>query len=215
MTGVRISRGHADVALSDRERDVMRAHFAAHRWLRLPQVLSPELLHDAQRRLASAEFIRTVHSAVDPPSVDLSMAPNALSALLELLFNDPALWRLLEDVTRCARIARFGGFVYRLDPTAGLHHNWHDDMRDDRLLAMSVNLGHESFEGGTLLLRDERTGEVIGSVANTGIGDAVIFQIAPGLRHRVLPVTRGVRTAFAGWFCGGESYGARLRRAGA
>jgi hypothetical protein len=212
---VQLSRSAIVARLSDEERAALRKQFAAQRSLRLPGLLSPELLGDVQRRLATAEFVRTVHAGVHPPSVDLSMVPNELAGLLELVCNDPALWRVLEELTGSPKITRFGGFVYRLDPDAGLHHNWHDDVLDDRLLAMSVNLGDDPYEGGELLLRDEATGTIVGSATNVVAGDAVVFQIAPGLRHRVLPVTRGTKTAFAGWFCGGESYGERLRRAGA
>jgi hypothetical protein len=211
MALLQVSRAGAAVFMSDAERERMHEQFAANRWVRLAGLLSADLLADVQRRLASAEFVRTVHPGVSPPSIDLAMVPNAAAALLELVFNDPSLWRALEAITGCGRIARFGGFVYRLEPGAGLHHNWHDDAIDGRLLAMSVNLG-DRYEGGELRLRDEATGDVVGSAVNVGAGDAVVFPIARGLKHRVEPVRSGVKTAFAGWFCGGETYPARLRR---
>ena len=37
--------------------------------------------------------------------------------------------------------------------------------------------------------------------ANSGLGNAVMFQISPALRHRVSAVTGShARTAYAGWF---------------
>lgn len=35
---------------------------------------------------------------------------------------------------------------------------------------------------------------------NTGPGDAALFRIDPALQHRATAVTRGTKTAFAGWF---------------
>lgn len=60
---------------------------------------------------------------VTPPSIDLGMIPNTLAPLLELAFNDPSIFRVIEQITRCPPIARFGGFVYRLSPLHGHRHH--------------------------------------------------------------------------------------------
>lgn len=179
--------------------------------MRLTSLLDSGFLLDVQERVAHAAFTERVHEGVVPPSIDLCMEPDSTCALLELVFNDPGVWDAVERISGCAPISRFVGFVYRLTPRSGHHHNWHDDLVDDRLVGMSVNLGPEPYEGGILQFRNRTTGTVLGDVSNTVAGDALLFRLHASLQHRASPVTRGVKTAFAGWFCAGDSYAARLR----
>lgn len=189
----------------------LRGHFAARHWVRLPGVLDPDLLADVQARVAKAEFVERVHRGVSPPSVDLCMVPDAAVALLELAFNDPAVARAVETITGCGPIARFGGFIYRLSPRHGHQHHWHNDLVERRLVAMSINLGPGTYDGGLLEFRDRASERVLDRVANTGPGDALLFRIDQALQHRATPVTSGLKTAFAGWFYGDQPYPARLR----
>ena len=128
------------------------------------------------------------------------MEPNATSAMLELLCNDPAVCSAVEAMTGCAPLTRFNGFVYRLTPGTGHHHNWHNDMVQHRRVAMSINLEPEPYQGGLLQIRVRDTERVIEEVENVGAGDAVLFRIDAAMQHRAMPVTAGVKTAFAGWF---------------
>jgi len=196
--------------LDEAEIAPLRQSFETSHWVRLPGVLDPALLADIQARVARAEFVERVHHGVHPPSVDLSMVPDAASALLELAFNDPAVLRAVEAIAGCGPIARFGGFIYRLSPASHHHHNWHNDLVEDRLVAMSVNLGPAAYEGGLLEFRDRASETVLGRVSNTGPGDALLFRIDATLQHRATPVTAGLKTAFAGWYHGGASYRDRL-----
>ena len=139
------------------------------------------------------------------------MVPSTLSGLLELVFNDAAVFNLVERVTGCGAIARFGGFVYRLTPTHGLEHHWHNDLIESRLVAMSVNLGPGMYEGGLLELRERASTRVLERVSNTGEGDALLFRLHETLQHRACPVTVGVKTAFAGWYFGEDSYPRHIR----
>lgn len=207
---------HAAVAANDAaSRQRLRAAFAAQHWIKLHNVLDPNLLADVQARLAAATFVERTHPGVVPPSVDLSMVPNTASGLLELVFNDDAVRGLVAEVSQCGPIARFGGFVYRLDARSGLEHHWHNDLVEGRLVAMSVNLGPDRYAGGTLQLRERATSRVIAEVANDVPGDALLFRIDARLQHRARPVTDGVKTAFAGWFFGGMGYADVLRAGGA
>lgn len=190
----------------------LRAHFDRHHWVRAPGMLEPELLRDIQARLARAEFVERIHTGVTPPSVDLCMVPNAAAALLELAFNDPAVLRAIEQITGCHPLTRFGGFVYRLSPGYGHEHQWHNDLVEGRRVAMSVNLGPGTYEGGLLELRDRASEEVLARLPNTVPGDALLFRIDAALQHRATAVTAGVKTAFAGWYFTAESYADCLRR---
>jgi hypothetical protein len=176
-----------------------RAHFESCHWVKLRGFLAPPLLAEAQRAIRIARFVETVHAGVSPPSVDVCMEPNATSALLEFLCNDAALFAAVEGMTGCTPLTRFSGFVYRLSAGAGHHHNWHNDMVQNRRVAMSVNLEPEPYAGGVLQLR-RRDGPVLARVENVGAGDAILFRVDPALQHRATEVTAGVKTAFAGWF---------------
>jgi len=208
---LRISRDASHVDASTAQMTRLRAHFDRHHWAKLPAVLSRDLLADVQARLARAEFVERAHPGVVPPSLDLSMVPSVLSGLLELVFNDAAVFNLVRGVTGCGTIARFGGFVYRLTSAHGLEHHWHNDLVESRLVAMSVNLGPGMYEGGLLELRERASTRVLERVSNTGEGDALLFRLHETLQHRACPVTAGVKTAFAGWYFGEDSYPRHIR----
>jgi len=193
------------------ETPALRSHFDRHHWIRVPGMLEPGLLREIQERLARAEFVERVHHGVTPPSVDLCMVPNAAVALLELAFNDPSVLAWIEQITGCEPLTRFGGFVYRLAPGYGHQHQWHNDLVEGRRVAMSVNLGPGTYEGGLLDLRDRASEQVLARIPNTVPGDALLFRIDPALEHRAAAVTAGVKTAFAGWYFSGQSYAACLR----
>jgi 2OG-Fe(II) oxygenase superfamily len=68
------------------------------------------------------------------------------------------------------------------------------------LLALSINLGKQSYEGGVLEIRRHKSQESV-QVVNTEFGDAILFRLADYLEHRVTNVEGTVpKTAFAGWF---------------
>ena len=182
-----------------------RAHFDAHHWVKLRGFLSGALLAHVQAAIRAATFTEVIHQGVTPPSVDVCMEPNPTSALLELLCNDPALFGAIEAMTGCGPLSRFSGFVYRLTPQAGHHHNWHNDLIQGRKAALSVNLEPEPYEGGILQIRRRDSEEIIEQVENVGAGDAVLFRLDAALQHRATAVTAGVKTAFAGWFRSGPS----------
>ena len=177
-----------------------RAHFDRHHWVKLPHFLARPLLQRAQRELARATFVEVRHTRVNPPSVDVCMTPNALAGMLELLCNDDAVLRAIESLTGCVPLVRFDGFVYRLTPGTGHHHNWHHDVLQGRRVAMSIDLDPARYDVGLLMIRERESGRVIEEVENTGAGDAVLFRIDPAFQHRATPVSSGVKTAFAGWF---------------
>jgi len=187
-----------------------RAHFDRHHWVKLLKLLDGSMLRHVQRELARATFVEVHHTSVTPPSIDVCMEPNALSGLLELLCNDSGVLRAVESLTGCAPLVRFNGFVYRLTPGTGHYHNWHNDVLHGRRVAMSINLEAEPYEGGVLMIRERE--HLIEQVDNTGAGDAVLFRIDPMFQHRAAPVTRGVKTAFAGWFRSEDPLRASLAR---
>jgi len=155
--------------------------------------------------------VERVCAGVTPPSIDLCMIPNTLAALLELALNDPAIFRAIEQITGCPPIARFGGFVYRLSPVHGHRHHWHSDLVEGRLVAMSVNLGPGTVRGRAARAPESRIRRGPRAPRQHRPGDALLFRLDGALQHRAMPVTAGVKTAFAGWYFGDEPYAQRLR----
>jgi len=175
-----------------------RAEFQRNGCLKLSGLVDPTLLRQLQSALDRSEFYERAHEGI---GVELCAAPGALTSALEFMLNDPILFGLIADLTGCSAIGCFEGRVYRLSPATGHHDSWHDDVGEDRLVAMSINLGREPFEGGLLQIRRADSPVIVRAVANPTPGDAVIFQIDPAYRHRVGPLTGAVpRTACAGWF---------------
>ena len=87
----------------------------------------------------------------------------------------------------------------------GGFYNWHMDSDivginepPVRKISMTCLLSHESeFEGGGLELMDE------GKIARPKQGQAIFF--ASFIRHRVIPITKGIRKSLVMWF-GGPSF---------
>ena len=212
---IRIERAGTRVGAGEGEWEPLRDHFLRHHWIRLPRLVDAPLLRTVQRGLGAATFFEVRHDHVTPPSIDVCMEPDGTSGMLELVCNDRAFLHAVESLTGCTPLSRFSGFVYRLTPGAGHHHNWHDDVVQGRRVAMSINLEAEPYAGGVLQIRERETGRVVEEVTNTGAGDAVLFRIDPSLQHRVQPVTSGVKTAFAGWFRAADPLLSVLRAEGA
>lgn len=175
-----------------------RAQFERDGYLKLKEFVDPPLLTLLLDAADAAEFRERTHHGI---GVELCAVPGLLSGTLELACNDPALFTSIDALTGCGSIGCFEGRVYRLAPSTGHYDSWHSDVGQDRLIALSVNLGRDPFEGGLLQIRKADSEEILSEVANTVCGDAVMFRIHPDYRHRVGTVTgRHPRTAWAGWF---------------
>jgi hypothetical protein len=111
----------------------------------------------------------------------------------------------VEALAGCGPIGCFTGRVYARQG-ASEYYPWHSDCVDDRLVALSVNLGAEPFEGGVLEVRRAADGQVLGAVHHERRGDGALVRIRPDLEHRVTPVTSAApRLVLAGWFRGRPS----------
>jgi 2OG-Fe(II) oxygenase superfamily len=157
------------------------------------------LLERVRRELDAAEFEE--HTGI---RTELRMRSDRALALLEFLANDPEFFEAVREITGCDRIGAFLGRVYRMLPGPEHEGVWHADLVHGRMVAMSVNLSDAPYSGGLLEIRDEQSDRVLHRIANTGPGDAVIFRLAEGLKHRLTGVEGKVpKTAYAGWFLSG------------
>jgi hypothetical protein len=171
--------------------------FAERHCALLEGVIEGELIEQMLRDIERGDFHIERHDV----GVEEKMRSHGLVSALVFFANDPQVLASIAEITGCGRIGCFDGRVYRLAAARGHLDSWHNDLMDHRMVAMSVNLTPEPYEGGVLQIRDRRTGEILHEAKNAGIGDALVFRLAPELQHRVTPVEGNVaRTAFAGWF---------------
>jgi hypothetical protein len=167
-------------------------------YLKLPAFLEPALLQSLLDELDRTEFYHRVHDGI---GTELCARPGVVSGALELLMNDTALQQVISDVTGCGHIGCFEGRIYRMVPGTDHHDSWHSDVGQDRLIALSINLGRAAPAGGQLQIRKALTDQILSEVYNPISGDAVIFRVDPSMQHRVEPVVGDVpRTVYAGWF---------------
>ena len=195
---IQIKRTGVAVSATERELDRLSEEFGRRHCVLLKNFFEPELLADIRRRVDDATFLPRTDDGI---ATELCLSEPVTAGLLNLLVNRQDLFRVVQRVTGCGRIGSFQGRVYRFHGKLGHHDSWHDDMIDNRLIALSVNLGRGVYSGGLLQIRESESGRIVHEVANTGFGDALIFRIARGLRHRVTNVEGEVpKEAFAGWF---------------
>lgn len=200
MTSLQIARAGVR-PLDSAEATRLAADFDDQHCVRLPRLLEPRLLEILQQRIDRHDAWKPhVHRLVHGESTELVFGDDATLGLLSALFNDPAVFRDVRAITGCDPIAAFQGRIYRMDP--GTHHDvWHTDANGNYMVALSLNLTREPFEGGELRLRERAGGRLRAQVANTGPGDAIVFRIDGALEHVVGPVTgRTPKVAWAGWF---------------
>lgn len=203
LRGPRLQAGREGVA-------AMAAEFRERRCVTVRQLLDQPLLDWLHQQLAQSPFAAAAHSGME--STELRLQDCAALGVLAFLVNDPAVLRFAEAVSGRPCLTRFMGRVYRRVP--GVHGDaWHDDIRPDRLVGMSINLSTGVYEGGVFEIRDSETKCPLGAIANTGFGDAILFPIDDALEHRVSPLSGTVaKTAYAGWFGAVHDYNADLRR---
>ena len=183
--------------------------FSDKHCVRLPGLLHRDLLREFQQRIDTSEFAPRTYEGIGR---EIGPLDSSVDAKLSFIGNSKVLFDLIERITRCGPIGCFTGRVYRMMPGPDHFEDWHNDNVLHRMVALSVNLSTGPFSGGVLQLRDERTGQIIEEVANTGFGDGFIFRIAPYLSHRLTHVAGTVpKTSFVGWFRTEPDYFALLR----
>jgi len=121
----------------------------------------------------------------------------------------PEMYKTLETIMKKTNNNHFGFEGMQIteqaqytEYPAGGFYDWHMDsdivgMNEPpvRKISMTCLLSHESeFEGGGLELMDQ------GKIARPKQGQAIFF--ASFIRHRVVPITRGVRKSLVMWFGG-------------
>jgi len=187
----------------------LRERFEEEHHILITRFLDASLLGYIQRNISDGDFYPRSH---DRLATELCLNQGKAHTLLYFLLNNQILFRFIEAVTGCGRIGCFEGRGYRIVPGQGHFDDWHNDIYGGRLVAISINLSKEIFEGGELQIRDRHSTRILSEVANIGSGDAVIFRLSDDLQHRIADIRGNVpKTAFAGWFKSGPEYLSILR----
>lgn len=119
-----------------------------------------------------------------------------------LLFSDARFFRVVEELSGCPPIARLTGGVYRMEPDPRHFVDWHGDLGESsRVLTMTVNLGDAAVRGGEFEIKRLGAETPLACIPYENGGDAILFRLAPDLRHRSAPVGGTVaKTIFSCWF---------------
>lgn len=164
----------------------------------LPKLLEPQLLDFLLERLEKGQWVEKVHEDI---ALEVVLEDAPARGLLHFLANAPAFVKTVQEITGCGPVTQFRGRIYRFIPHSGHYDSWHSDDGDGRLIGMSLNLSPQGYEGGLFQLREWSSERMLVQIANTGWGDATLFQISGQLDHQVTEVTgERPKTAFAGWF---------------
>lgn len=140
------------------------------------------------------------------------MRKNPLFDRLHFFLNDKTLFECIQSMTGCSKIRAFQGRLYQFIPGMEHYDSWHDDLGARRLVGLSLYLGQTLYRGGFLEMRQESDKKIIARKKHQAPGDAILFKIAPGLKHRVTPVTGNCpRVVFAGWFLEGPKFTSLIR----
>jgi 2-oxoglutarate-Fe(II)-dependent oxygenase superfamily protein len=190
---LQITRSGVVISGADTDIERARADFERQDWVILPGVLDRELWNMIQQQLAASGFEGNTASIYP----ELNVSDGALLVLL----NSPQLFRIIEQITGVGHIGCFRGRIYRFVPGAKNILEWHTDLNGTRLVALTINLNTEPYQGGVLSIRETKTRRMLCELTNSGFGDAILFRIDERLEHSVSDVEGTVaKTALAGWF---------------
>lgn len=203
--GIQITKTSTLFPENAKDLEQIKFEFEQNHFIKLPKLLDCELLKLVQSKIREDNFFEDRYKVGDDDAVGFQLNDDSLVGLLHFLMNDPKLFRIIEKITSCETIGCFTGRVYSKIPNQGQYDMWHDDLTDDRMVALSINLSTEIYSGGVLQIRNSISKKIIHEVSNDGFGDGIIFRIAPYLEHRVTKVDgRFKRTVLTGWFRAGQ-----------
>ncbi len=196
---IRIDKsGIVTSAKTQEQKQHLREVFDASHFLRLPDLISPELLEELYAQILQSSWEPRSHEGIGE---EVCINDHAIEGLINFLLNDQELFALIEGITGCSPIGSFAGRVYRMVPGSGHFDSWHSDFGEYRMLALTINLSKETYQGGTLEIRQRATQSKLRQIPNTEFGHAILFRLDSKLEHRVTNIEGNVpKTAFAGWF---------------
>ncbi len=195
-----IQLGKAGLVVDREDVARLRREFEKTHWVRLSSLLDPQLLSLVLSYIEQGQWRENVVSGNISYSEYL-LETGAAVNLLMLVSNGSRFLETISEIAGCNSLTLFEGRVYRMEPNVIHGKKWHSDVVDGRLIGMSVNLSPQGYRGGLFQMREQNSHRMLAEIANTGVGDAILFSLSDDLRHRVTDVQAGEpKTSFAGWF---------------
>lgn len=208
---IRLSLADFRADLSPATISPLQAEFADLHTFQIREFLDPSLLAFLAERLQPEDFQPRVDDKI---ATELAVRTKTNIGVqgLQLRMNDRNLSTFMEAVTGITPLRHFAGRVYRMAPGPDHYDSWHDDVIGGRRVGVSINLSPEPYRGGTFRIKRRAGADIIRTLPNLGLGDAIFFRIDEDLLHMVSPVEGTTsKTAFAGWFYDELSLGDWLR----
>jgi len=177
--------------------------YSRQQMITLPQFVEPGILRRVVDQIEKAEFFPAYYNNQKRKlGEEVRISPDhPAMGIMSMLLNNSELFQIVQQLTGCEKIRSYLGRIRRESPGTGHFLDWHDDPKPTRLVGISINLSTEPYLGGVFQLREKATERLMGEVANTGLGDAIIFQVARGYQHRVTQLEgKTSRTTCTGWF---------------
>src|SRR5258708_3418915 len=115
----------------------LRTQFASRSFVSLRQFIAPDLLELLSNNIEKSGFERLEHERV---GAELGTPDLKTSAMLMVLLNNAKLFEFVQTITDCGPIGSFIGRVYRYLPDEDHYDEWHNDLIDHRLAALSINI---------------------------------------------------------------------------
>lgn len=179
-----------------------RDEYAKTHCVFLPGFLEKNTLQTLLDKLDRGGFYPKEEGKEDYKFGKILALPNESSPvfIFTMLMSDQNLFNIIQSITDCQPIADFIGRIHRSE--AGENHEigWHNDNKDNRLVAISIGLGNNRYTGGKLQIRELGTKNITREFGQLEAGDAVIFKIDQELDHRLTVLESGRRTVGVGWF---------------
>ena len=196
---IRIDKSGIEISTNIRDqRERLRALFDTENFLRLPKLISSDLLEELYAQILQSGWEPKSHDGIGE---EVCVNDHSIEGLINFLLNDQELFDLIEGLTGCPPIGSFAGRVYRMVPGSGHYDSWHSDFGEHRLLALTINMSKEIYQGGVLQIRERHAPSNMREISNTEFGNAILFRLGANLEHRVTSIEGAVpKTAFAGWF---------------
>lgn len=191
-----VGAARTDIAGGD---DDVSADFARCRAFHAPGAVDGDFLARLLGLCNRGTFVPDVVEGLGLRQIE---TPGITGGALTLALKRPNLLLWIEQVTGCGPLESVEGRVVQTFPAPDHQLTWHDDRNDPRRrLAITINLSEETYDGGLFELRSTVTGEILLHHRHVAQGAALIFEVAKGLEHRVLPLTSGgPRRVYTGWF---------------
>ena len=170
----------------------------------LPNFLEESLLREIHQEISKAKFYNRRDKGI---AYESCMRKNAVFDYLHFLLNDGPLFEWIQKLTNCGPIRCFKGRLYQMASGKGYYDSWHSDMDGQRRIGLSINLSPQIYQGGIFQIRENSSPAKILQMANTGFGNAILFQLSHSLKHCVSAVEGDFpKMAFAGWFQNSPSF---------